>query len=146
MTLTANVTHSLNIVIKGFLKPEMRVVTTSMEHNSVVRPLRELQKQGVLVDVLQCSLRGYLPPKALSEALLEKTDLVVMTHCSNVCGSVQPLEEAAEICARRGVPLVADCAQTGGLLPVDARELGLAALCFTAVSYTHLTLPMILRV
>ena len=131
VTLTANVTHSLNIVIKGFLKPEMRVVTTSMEHNSVVRPLRELQKQGVLVDVLQCSLRGYLPPKALSEALLEKTDLVVMTHCSNVCGSVQPLEEAAEICARRGVPLVADCAQTGGLLPVDARELGLAALCFT---------------
>ncbi|WP_392438956.1 aminotransferase class V-fold PLP-dependent enzyme [Cloacibacillus evryensis] len=131
VTLTANVTHSLNIVIKGFLKPEMRVVTTSMEHNSVVRPLRELQKQGVLVDVLQCSLRGYLPPKALSEALLEKTDLVVMTHCSNVCGSVQPLEEAAEICARRGVPLVVDCAQTGGLLPVDARELGLAALCFT---------------
>lgn len=114
VTLTSNVTHSLNIVLRGFLKPGMRAVTTSMEHNSVVRPLRELQEQGVLVDVLQCSLRGYLPSKSLSEALLEKTDLVVMTHCSNVCGSVQPIEEAAEICARRGVPLVVDCAQTGG--------------------------------
>lgn len=131
VTITANVTHSLNVVLKGFLKPGMRVVTTSMEHNSVLRPLRELQDRGVLVDVLQCSMRGYLPLKALSEALLEKTDLVVMTHCSNVCGSVQPLEEAAGICARRGTPLVVDCAQTGGVLPVNAQGLALAALCFT---------------
>ena len=131
VTLTTNVTHSLNILIKGFVKPGMRVVTTSVEHNSVIRPLREAQQNGAFVNVLQCSLKGYLDPHALSEALFEDTDLVIMTHCSNVCGSVQPIEEAAQICARRGVPLVLDCAQTGGLLPIDAEALGVAALCFT---------------
>ena len=131
VTLTSNVTHSLNVVIKGFVKSGMRVVTTSMEHNSVVRPLRELQQNGVAVEVIQASLRGYVDPKKFSEAALERTDLAVVSHCSNVCGSVQPVEEIAEICAKRGIPLVVDCAQTGGILPLNASELGLAALCFT---------------
>ena len=131
VTLTSNVTHSLNVVIKGFVKSGMRVVTTSMEHNSVVRPLRELQQNGVAVEVIQASLRGYVDPKKFSEAALERTDLAVVSHCSNVCGSVQPIEEIAEICAKRGIPLVVDCAQTGGILPINASELGLAALCFT---------------
>ncbi|WP_294194364.1 aminotransferase class V-fold PLP-dependent enzyme [uncultured Cloacibacillus sp.] len=131
VTLTSSVTHSLNVVIKGFVKSGMRVVTTSMEHNSVVRPLRELQRNGVAVEVIQASLRGYVDPKKFSEAALERTDLAVVSHCSNVCGSVQPIEEIAEICAKRGIPLVVDCAQTGGVLPINASELGLAALCFT---------------
>ena len=131
VTLTSNVTHSLNIVIKGFVKSGMRVVTTSMEHNSVIRPLREAQKSGVAVEVIQASLRGYVDPKKFSEAALERTDFAVVSHCSNVCGSVQPVEEIAEICAKRGIPLVVDCAQTGGILPLNASELGLAALCFT---------------
>ena len=118
-------------MIKGFVKSGMRVVTTSMEHNSVVRPLRELQQNGVAVEVIQASLRGYVDPKKFSEAALEHTDLAVVSHCSNVCGSVQPIEEIAEICAKRGIPLVVDCAQTGGVLPINASELGLAALCFT---------------
>lgn len=131
VTLTSNVTHSLNVVIKGFVKSGMRVVTTSMEHNSVVRPLRELQQNDVAVEVIQASLRGYVDPKKFSEAALERTDLAVVSHCSNVCGSVQPIEEIAEICEKRGIPLVVDCAQTGGVLPINASELGLAALCFT---------------
>lgn len=131
VTLTSNVTHSLNVVIKGFVKSGMRVVTTSMEHNSVVRPLRELQQNGVAVEVIQASLRGYVDPKKFSEAALERTDLAVVSHCSNVCGSIQPIAEIAEICAKRGIPLVVDCAQTGGILPINASELGLAALCFT---------------
>lgn len=131
VTLTSNVTHSLNVVIKGFVKSGMRVVTTSIEHNSVVRPLRELQQNGVAVEVIQASLRGYVDPKKFSEAALERTDLAVVSHCSNVCGSVQPIEEIAEICAKRGIPLVVDCAQTGGVLPINASEVGLAALCFT---------------
>ena len=132
VTLTMNITHSLNIVIKGFVKPGMRVVTSSMEHNSVVRPLRELQSEGVELEIIQCSLRGYLSPRSLEEAITtKKTDLVVISHCSNVCGSVQPLAEVAECCARHGVPLVVDCAQTAGLLPLTARELELSALCFT---------------
>lgn len=131
VTLTLNITHSLNTVIKGYVKEGMRVITTSMEHNSVVRPLREAEDGGTAVEVLQCSLRGYMAPESLERALEEKADLVVMTHCSNVSGSVQPIEEAAEICRRAGVPLVVDCAQTAGVLPVSASGLGLAALCFT---------------
>ncbi|MDO5114548.1 MAG: aminotransferase class V-fold PLP-dependent enzyme [Synergistaceae bacterium] len=131
VTLTANVTHSLNIVIKGFVKSGMRVVTSSIEHNSVLRPLREAQAGGAFIDVVQCSLHGYLDPAAVAEATREKTDLVVISHCSNVCGSVQPIAEVAEICSRRGIPLVIDCAQTGGILPIEASALGLAALCFT---------------
>lgn len=131
VTLTMNVTHSLNVVIKGFVKSGMRVVTTSMEHNSVVRPLREMQKNGATVEVIQASLRGYVDPKKFSEAALEHTDLAVVTHCSNVSGSVQPIAEIAEICSKRGIPLVVDCAQTAGVLPINVSELGLAALCFT---------------
>ena len=131
VTLTSNVTHSLNIVISGFVKPGMRVVSTSMEHNSVVRPLRRAQREGARIDFLQCSLKGYLDPKALNEALADKTDLVIMTHCSNVSGSVHPVAEAAEVCARRGVPLVIDCAQTAGVLQLSAQDLSAAALCFT---------------
>ena len=131
VTLTQNVTHSVNVVLKGFLKEGMRVLTTSVEHNSVIRPLRELEARGVHVGIMQCSLRGFLAPETLEEALRERADLVVMTHCSNVCGSVQPIEEAAHICAKRGVPLVLDCAQTAGILEINAGALGVAALCFT---------------
>lgn len=131
VTLTSNVTESVNIILKGFLRPEMRVVTSSMEHNAVVRPLRALEKEGVRVDVLQCSLRGYLDPKSLDRALENKADLVILSHCSNVSGSLQNLEAIAEICAKHKTPLVVDSAQTAGILPIDAQSLGLAALCFT---------------
>lgn len=131
VTFTQNVTHSLNIVLKGFLKKGMRVLTTSMEHNSVIRPLRDLEKQGVRVDIIPCSEKGFLSPKILEEALKEHADMVVMTHCSNVCGSLLPIEEASLICEKRCVPLVADCAQTAGIVSINAGELGLSALCFT---------------
>ncbi|MDL2297762.1 aminotransferase class V-fold PLP-dependent enzyme [Synergistaceae bacterium OttesenSCG-928-D05] len=131
VTLANNITESLNIVIKGYLKPGMRVITTSMEHNAVIRPLRHLEKEGVRVDVIQCSIRGYMDPKVLDSLLEEPADMVVMTHCSNVCGALQDIESAAEICWKRHVPLVLDCAQTAGVVPISASELGLAALCFT---------------
>ena len=131
VTFTQNVTHSLNIVLKGYLKRGMRVLTTSVEHNSVIRPLRELETGGVRVEIMRCSAKGFLSPKTLDEALKEHADMVVMTHCSNVSGSLQPIEEAALICAKRGVPLVVDCAQTAGIIDINAKDLGLSALCFT---------------
>ena len=131
ITFTHNITHSLNTIIKGFLKNGMRVVTTSMEHNAVIRPLRSTEERGVRVDVVQCSLRGYLDPKALERALRDKADLVIVSHCSNVCGSLQDLNAIAEVCAKKGVPLVVDAAQTAGAAHIDAEALGLAALCFT---------------
>lgn len=131
VTFTANVTMSLNTIIKAFVGDGVRVVTSSMEHNAVIRPLRAAESKGARVEVVQCSLRGYLDPKALDRALEGGADLVIISHCSNVCGSLQDLPAIAEVCAGRKVPLVVDAAQTAGVVPINTTELGLAALCFT---------------
>ena len=131
VTLTANITESINIVVKGFLKPGMRAVTSSMEHNAVIRPLRRAEKDGVFVDVVQCGMRGYLDPLQLRKKLSDRADLVIINHCSNVCGSLQNIGDIAEVCSEAGVPLVVDAAQTAGITEIDTEELGLAALCFT---------------
>ncbi len=132
VTFTSNVTESLNVVLKGLLHSGGRVVTTSMEHNAIIRPLRSLEARGVDVDILACGEEGMLDPDVLRRDLAcRAADLVVLSHASNVCGSIQPLEEIAGICRQSGVPLVVDAAQTAGLLPLRVRELGLSALCFT---------------
>ncbi|MDO4785698.1 MAG: aminotransferase class V-fold PLP-dependent enzyme [Fretibacterium sp.] len=132
VTFCANVTEALNVVLRGFLRPGMSVLTSSMEHNAVVRPLRALEASGVAVTLLPCGTDGALDPRALSEALSSRRfDLVVLAHASNVCGTIQPLGEIAALCSAAGVPLVLDSAQTAGVLPIDAASLGLAALCFT---------------
>ncbi len=132
VTFTSGVTESLNLVLKGYVKSGMRVITSSMEHNSVIRPLRRLESQGVRLEILKCDSRGVLSMEALDAALKkEPAHLVVLSHCSNVCGTVQDLESAAALCRAAGVPLVVDAAQTAGLIPLNAEKLGLAALCFT---------------
>ena len=124
--------RALNVVLRGFLRPGMSVLTSSMEHNAVVRPLRALERSGVAVTFLPCGSDGALDPQTLADALAARRyDLMVLAHASNVCGTVQPLGRIAELCARAGVPLVLDSAQTAGVLPIDAATLGLAALCFT---------------
>lgn len=132
-TFTANITEALNIVLRGFLKPGMSVITSSMEHNAVMRPLRDLEKNNsIKIKVLQADSEGSLNPRDLEKLLSEKKfDLMVMSHASNVCGTVQPLKEIAEICRKNNLPLVLDTAQTAGLIEINASELGLAALCFT---------------
>lgn len=131
ITLTSNITESINIIIKGFLQPGMRVITTSMEHNAVVRPLRRAEKEGVFVSVIQCSLKGYLDPVLLRKNLSEGADLAIINHCSNVSGSLQNICDIAEVCRESNVPLVVDCAQTAGIVKISAEDLGTAALCFT---------------
>lgn len=131
VTFALNVTEALNVVFKGFLRPGMKVVTTSMEHNAVIRPLRCLEAEGVELTALPCDKTGRLEPRLLQERLREPADLFVLSHASNLCGTVQDLESLAEVCRRRGVPLVVDAAQTAGLLPLDAASLDVAALCFT---------------
>ncbi|MDR1377884.1 MAG: aminotransferase class V-fold PLP-dependent enzyme [Synergistaceae bacterium] len=146
VTFCSGVTEALNVTLKGFLRPLLadearrkrgripRVLSTSMEHNAVVRPLRALEREGVSVVFLECGLEG-----ALDSELLEKTlkgengdfDLMVLSHASNVCGTVQPLEKIARLCRGAKLPLVVDTAQTAGLLPLSATELGVGALCFT---------------
>ncbi len=131
VTLTSNVTESINIVLKGILKPGMKVITSSMEHNSVIRPLRSAENSGVHVEIVQCSLHGYLDPKTLDRAIEGRADIAIINHCSNVSGSLQDIAAIAEVCAKRKVPLVIDSAQTAGIVPIDSEALGLSALCFT---------------
>ena len=132
VTFTMNITEALNIVLRGFLKPGMSVITSSMEHNAVMRPLRALENKGVKVEILRANSEGELKSEDLRKKLSEsKFDLMVMSHASNVCGTVQPLNEIAEICKEYKLPLVLDTAQTAGLIEINASELGLSALCFT---------------
>lgn len=131
VTFTANVTEALNIVLKGFLRPGMRAATSSMEHNAVMRPLRRLESDGVSITVMPCTTEGILEPETLAAELEKGLDLVVLSHASNVCGTVQDLDRLAPLCESVGVPLVLDTAQTAGVLPIDATGWKLAACCFT---------------
>ena len=132
VTFTDNVTASLNVVFKGFLRPGMRVLTTSMEHNAVVRPLRSLEESvGIEVVILPCDPRGHLDPGDLEAALASGGDLVALSHASNVCGTIQDMDAIASVCHQRRVPLVVDVAQTAGVLPVSAERWHAAAVCFT---------------
>lgn len=136
VTFTPNVTESLNVVLKGFLEPGMRVVTSSMEHNGVIRPLRRLEKSGVRVDVLWGDFAGRVDPAKLDDLMSaggknDPVDLVVFSHASNVCGTLQDIQALADVCSSRAVPLVLDIAQTAGHVYIDISKLHGAALCFT---------------
>ena len=131
VTLTSNVTESMNIIIKGFIRPGMKAVTSSMEHNSVLRPLRRAERDGTGLEIIQCSMKGYLDPATLKKAFSQGADIAIINHCSNVSGSLQNIADIAEVCRGSGVPLVLDCAQTGGIVKISAKELGAAAVCFT---------------
>ncbi|HAJ94011.1 MAG TPA: aminotransferase class V, partial [Synergistaceae bacterium] len=128
ITLTSNITESINMIIKGFLKPGMRALTSSMEHNSVLRPLRRAECEGVALDIIQCSLKGYLDPALLKKNLSVRTDIAIINHCSNVSGSLQNIHDIAEVCRASNVPLVVDCAQTAGIIGISAQDLGAAAI------------------
>ncbi|MCX7827985.1 MAG: aminotransferase class V-fold PLP-dependent enzyme [Thermanaerothrix sp.] len=130
VTFTSNVTEALNVVLKGYLKPGMTAVTTSMEHNAVIRPLRRLEELGVTVRVVRCGPDGTLPLEDFREAL-NGADLAVLCHGSNVCGTMQDLEAVAEACRRMSVPLVVDSAQTAGVEEISVSDLSIGALCFT---------------
>ena len=127
----SGITAGLNLILKGFLRPGMRVVTSSMEHNAVMRPLHQLAEAGVDVAVVPCEGDGSLPLPRLEQALAEKkTDLVVMTHGSNVCGTLLPIREAAQLAHRYGAYFVVDAAQTGGVFPIEMKAWGIDAVAF----------------
>lgn len=122
---TSGVTMSLNMLISGLLRPGDRVVTTEMEHNSVARPLTAMKERGIVLNRARCSVEGVADLNSLDELLTPGTRALVMTHASNVCGSIQPLEEAARLCRRRGIFLITDAAQTAGELEIDAQAMGI---------------------
>ena len=128
---TGNATHAINLALKGILKPGDQVVTSSMEHNAVMRPLRKLEKQGIRLSIVPCTADGSLDVRDLEKALNSATRLVVMTHASNVVGTLLPITEIASIAHQMGALLLVDTAQTAGAIPINMSEMGIDLLAFT---------------
>ncbi len=128
---TKNATEALNLAIFGLLLPGDHVITSSMEHNSAMRPLRELESKGVEVSVIRCSPRGELDPGDLMTAIKKNTKAVILTHASNVTGTIMPVREVGNITREHGLILCVDSAQTAGVLPIDVSEMNLDLLAFS---------------
>lgn len=128
---TGNATHALNLALRGMLKPGDEVVTTSMEHNAVMRPLRYLEKQGIRLQIVRCAADGTLDINNLAAAVNSNTKLVVLTHGSNVTGTILPVAEACTIAHKAGSAVLVDAAQTAGAIPIDMTDMGIDLLAFT---------------
>lgn len=128
---TKNVTESLNVILKGFLKPGDHVLVSSMEHNAVMRPLVQLSKKGISFTRIPCSKDGSLCLEMLDELIKENTKAIIMTHASNVCGTIMPIEDVGRFCRNKRIKFIVDCAQTAGVLPIDMEKMYIDALAFT---------------
>ncbi len=126
-----NVTEALNLALRGLLRPGDHVVTSSMEHNSVMRPLRALEQHGVEVTVVQCSPEGFLDPADVVGVVRPNTMMVVLNHASNVVGTLLPVAEVGRICRQHDLLLLVDTAQTGGAYPIDMQADLIDLLAFT---------------
>lgn len=125
IVFTASATEALNLAIKGLLRTGDHVVTTSLEHNAVVRPLKALEAQGVSVTRVQAEPDGTVDPKLIEAAIRSNTRMIVTTHASNVVGTLLPIEDIAGIARRRGIIYLVDAAQTAGAVPIDVQGLGI---------------------
>ena len=128
---TENVTASLNILLKGLLRPGDHVLVSSMEHNAVMRPLVQLARTGVSFDRIPCTKDGVLLLGEAEGLLRPNTRAVVCLHASNVCGAVLPAGEIGEFCQKHGLFFILDAAQTAGVLPIDMEAFHVDALAFT---------------
>jgi cysteine desulfurase family protein len=132
VVFAANATDALNLAIQGMVRSGGHVVSTRLEHNSVLRPLWHLrQNGGIELDLVPFDRQGLVDPADVARAIRSDTALVVVSHASQVLGTVQPVAEIAAACAERGVPLLVDAAQSAGHVPVLLHAWGLSAIAFT---------------
>ena len=122
-----NTTEALNFGITGVMHNGGDIITTSMEHNSVIRPIKALGKQGVTHSILQADAAGNLDINRLEKMIRRDTRLIVMTHSSNVCGNIYDIEKAAQIARRNNVLFMVDAAQSAGTVQIDAQKVDLLA-------------------
>ncbi|WP_375140457.1 aminotransferase class V-fold PLP-dependent enzyme [Cohnella herbarum] len=126
-----NTTHALNLAIQGMLKQGDHVIATTVEHNSVRRPLEALKRKlGIQVTYIGTDAKGLLNVKEVERAILPNTKMIVVTHSSNLLGSIIPVAEIGEIARRRNVKLLVDAAQSAGVLPIDVEGMGIDLLAF----------------
>ena len=128
---TENITASLNVLLKGLLKPGDHVLVTAMEHNAVMRPLVQLEKHGISFDRIPCASDGSLLLDKATALLRPETKLVVCLHASNVCGTILPIREIGDICRRHHLFFAGDTAQSAGSVDIDMQECNIDFLAFT---------------
>ena len=128
---TSNITASLNTVLKGLLSSGDNVVVSSMEHNAVMRPLSSLSKKGVSITRIPCNNFGEIDVNDIKSAINEKTKAIVMTHASNVCGTILPIDEIGEICKNNKIIFIVDSAQSAGVIDISMKKSNIDILCFT---------------
>jgi cysteine desulfurase/selenocysteine lyase len=125
IVFTANATEAINLGLKGLLKPGDHVITSSMEHNSVIRPLRFLETLGIEITIVSGNAQGQIQATAIEKAIRKNTRLIVLTHASNVTGGLMPMSEVAELSHRQGILYMVDAAQTAGLVSISAARMGI---------------------
>ena len=128
---TKNATEAVNMVLFGFLGSGDHVIASSMEHNAVMRPLRQLETQGLRLTLAPCDSAGRLDPSLIRQALTPRTKLIVLTHASNVTGTLMPVAEVGAIAKAAGVRFAVDASQTAGVCGVNMAKTGVDFLVFT---------------
>lgn len=130
VAFTMNATQAINVALKGLLRPGDHVVTSSIEHNAMWRPLKALEARGVQVTAVRCAPDGTLDPAGVEAVLRPNTRLVAMLHASNVLSVILPIAEVGQIAQRHGIPLLVDAAQTAGAYPIDVQAMQIDLLAF----------------
>ena len=141
VVFTKNVTEALNVIIRGLLQPGDHVLVSAMEHNAVMRPLqligRELEPgeqapaDAISFSRIPCDSEGNLELEALPRLVQQRTKAVIMTHASNVCGTLLPIDKVGDFCKQRGLLFIVDSAQSAGVFPINMQQLHIDALAFT---------------
>lgn len=131
IAFTMNSTEALNIALFGLLNPGDHVITTAAEHNSVLRPLYVLEKQGVELSILPCDKKGVFDIEGFEKEIRDNTRLIVCTHGSNLTGNLTDLQAVGDIAHRHGLLFVVDASQTAGVFPIDVQKQHIDVLCFT---------------
>ena len=128
---TANATYAINLCLYGILRPGDHVIASSMEHNAVMRPLRDLESKGVNLSIVPCGQDGSIDPDSVAQAMRPSTRIVAITHASNVTGTILPVAEIANAAHKSGALLLVDAAQSAGVLPIDVQAMNIDFLAFT---------------
>jgi cysteine desulfurase family protein len=132
LTFSYNASDSLNMLIQGLAEKGDHVVTTMLEHNSVLRPLYHLEQWGTIeVTHVPFDENGYVHPDDIKKAIKANTKMVIVNHSSNVIGTIQPIKEISKVCKHAGVIFLVDASQSAGAVPIDVVDMGIDALAFT---------------
>jgi cysteine desulfurase family protein len=131
IVFTLNATESINLALKGLLKYKDHVITSSMEHNSVMRPLRDLEKRGIALTAVLCFEDGTLDPIEVEKKIQSTTRMIVLNHASNVTGTLLPIREVGKMARAHNLLFLVDAAQSAGSYPIDIAKDGIDLLAFT---------------